>query len=648
MTCQKVDGFRVSAGRKEHCPKDRVPNLPNKTTAPHRPPSTWVREFEGLLRLRETVLLQTDPEGVIRSILVSDPLGVSSLTGMLTGRSLAEVFDQETYSLLSAACRDAQRSNRTQELGCLFFGPDHSHWLSILINSAQHPRRKVCRFQIVLHDPAIRTRLRVCTRRDSTPIDRAIALGKLGTWEANFRTGEVICSERFLELSQALEPPISVRDLIWIAARGCYQSLFANLRKPQTQSFEEDIQLWASHGEPHIVHARTLGIADEPGLPSHMAGLIEDVTDQRNLESRSRNQATLLSSAEKLGNLGTWELDLQTGQVVWSGALFDILRVPRAADSSQSAYLRNLHPEDRARVPQILASAVCNSSECEYTWRYRACGDDWHVHRTLAVPVRNARGVPTHLVGVVRDITEQTRVEQELHRLSQSLMRARDQERRTLARELHESAGQSLAALKMTLGNLCEALPRKANRIRALVESCRQFTDETVREIRTVSYLMHPPMLDESGLVPAVRWYARGFADRSNIKVTVDVSEAFDRLHGGIEMTAFRLIQEALTNVHRYSGSRTARIRLARENGSVLIEIADDGCGLPRPTRSNPGFSEGVGIAGMRERIHELNGIFEIETAPGRGTAVRAIFPQRLAPPASSGRTIEASRRESK
>lgn len=220
-----------------------------------------------------------------------------------------------------------------------------------------------------------------------------------------------------------------------------------------------------------------------------------------------------------------------------------------------------------------------------------------------------------------------TRAEEQLHRLTQRLMRVRDEERRALARELHQSAGQSLAALKMALGNLREALPRKNRRALSLLESCAHLTEDTAREIRTVSYLMHPPMLDEAGLPLAVRWYARGFSARSNIDVTVGISEDFGRLPRDIETAIFRLIQESLTNVYRYSGSRNARILLARDGPYVRVEVSDAGCGLPRSTRRGARATVGVGIAGMRERVHELDGSFEIESFPGRGTTVRALLP---------------------
>jgi two-component system NarL family sensor kinase len=235
---------------------------------------------------------------------------------------------------------------------------------------------------------------------------------------------------------------------------------------------------------------------------------------------------------------------------------------------------------------------------------------------------------------MTRDVTEQKTAERELresemlHHLSQELMRARDEERRQVARELHESAGQSLAALKMTLGNLREALPKRNSAALSHLRSCVDLTNEAVREVRTISYLMHPPMLDEAGLASALRWYAKGFSERSKIHVDVEVSDDFGRQPQEIEMTLFRIIQEALTNIHRYSGSKVARIRLARDSGAVRAEVKDEGCGLTH-TMESPGSNHlaGVGIAGMRERVHQLKGIFEIDSVRGSGTTVRVILP---------------------
>lgn len=239
------------------------------------------------------------------------------------------------------------------------------------------------------------------------------------------------------------------------------------------------------------------------------------------------------------------------------------------------------------------------------------------LHPTSAVPVGAQKNVGR----------SQSTAEQELHRLTQRLMRVRDDERRALARELHQSAGQSLAALKMVLGNLREALPKRNRHALSLLETCYQLTEDTVREIRTVSYLMHPPMLDEAGLPLAIRWYAREFSARSKIDVTVGIPEDFGRLPRELETAIFRLIQESLTNAYRYSGSRNARILLAHCGPCIRVEVSDSGCGLPRSVLADTHSTVGVGIAGMRERVHELNGTFEIESAPRRGTTVRALLP---------------------
>lgn len=254
------------------------------------------------------------------------------------------------------------------------------------------------------------------------------------------------------------------------------------------------------------------------------------------------------------------------------------------------------------------------------------------------VSVRARRPV---LSGSLKDqVPKPTRLEQELHDLSCRLMRVRDDERRALARELHESTGQTLAALKMTLGNLRDSFPRKRGRASSLIESCCELTEWAIREIRTVSYLMYPPMLDEAGLPSAVRWFARGFSERSNIAVTVDIPEHFDRLPQEVELTIFRLIQESLTNVYRYSGSATARICLTPEEDFIRVEVSDAGRGICSDQRS--GYAIGVGITGMREQVRCLNGVFEIESAPGRGTTVRALFPDSHASgPVSNSRRLE-------
>jgi len=228
----------------------------------------------------------------------------------------------------------------------------------------------------------------------------------------------------------------------------------------------------------------------------------------------------------------------------------------------------------------------------------------------------------------VQDISRHMQIEGRLHQLSQELIRARDEERRQVARELHDSVGQSLAAIKMSLGKLRYSLPKKNAASHSILKGCVGLADEAVKEVRTISYLMHPPLLDEAGLSPALRWYARGFSERSSIHVAIDAPDDFGRCRPEVETTIFRIVQEALTNVHRHSRSKTAQIQLLRTTGEIRLEVRDQGCGLAPNIRGNGAAQpSGVGIAGMRERVGQLNGTFEIVSLPSWGTRVRVVLP---------------------
>jgi signal transduction histidine kinase len=223
---------------------------------------------------------------------------------------------------------------------------------------------------------------------------------------------------------------------------------------------------------------------------------------------------------------------------------------------------------------------------------------------------------------------ERTERETELHRVSRQLLHARDAEQRRIARDLHETAVQSMAALKMMLGRIANLIPKSNKQARLLARSTTEIADEIIREVRTISHLMHPPLLDEGGLYPALHWYARGFSERCGIEANLQMEEEFGRLPRDTEIAIFRVVQEALTNVYKHSGSPDAIIRVLRVNSDVRVEVEDHGRGM-QVISGSPGGKDvqlGVGTAGMRERIAQLNGVFEIKSVPARGTIVRAIL----------------------
>jgi len=222
--------------------------------------------------------------------------------------------------------------------------------------------------------------------------------------------------------------------------------------------------------------------------------------------------------------------------------------------------------------------------------------------------------------------------ERRMRDLSLRLLKMQDEEHRRIGRELHDSLGQYLAALKMGLDGTRNALAANLSTLRALdkLEECGELLDLSIREVRTMSYLLHPPLLEECGLKSAIPSYVEGFSRRSGIRVTLEIAPNFARLGDDAELALFRVLQEGLTNVHRHSGSSTARVRAELRDGVALLEIADDGKGMPGEARSELPCNAGVGLRGMTERMRQLGGELRMESS-ARGTTVRATIPQAVA-----------------
>jgi signal transduction histidine kinase len=223
------------------------------------------------------------------------------------------------------------------------------------------------------------------------------------------------------------------------------------------------------------------------------------------------------------------------------------------------------------------------------------------------------------------DITSRKRAEDAARSLSGRILTLQDEERRKIARGLHDSLGQYLASLKMNL-DLLEA--GNGNREK-LASECSEIVEKCLTETRTISHLLHPPLLDEAGFGSAAQWFVDGFAQRSGIEVNIDLPPKLNRLHKDVEIALFRALQEGLTNVHRHSGASAVDIRVLVDTEQVLLEISDNGRGIPKKQLAQLSAGNGatsVGIAGMRERVRELRGSFEIKS--GRtGTKVILAIP---------------------
>jgi signal transduction histidine kinase len=216
---------------------------------------------------------------------------------------------------------------------------------------------------------------------------------------------------------------------------------------------------------------------------------------------------------------------------------------------------------------------------------------------------------------------------EELRELSARILHAQDEERRRIARELHDGAGQLLAALSMEAFNLASERDRLSSRGASSLSSIESLVVQMTKDIRTMSHLLYPPLLDEVGLQSALKDYVKGFAERSGIQVSLDLPEAIERLDRDYELSLFRIIQECLTNIHRHSGSQTAGIRIVRDDGALILTVRDEGRGMaPERLSEIQSRGSGVGIRGMRERTLQLSGTMSIES-DGSGTRIQVVIP---------------------
>ena len=287
--------------------------------------------------------------------------------------------------------------------------------------------------------------------------------------------------------------------------------------------------------------------------------------------------------------------------------------------------------------------AIQKSVPFEMEFPLRGTEGSFRWFLTRVTPIRDQQGEIVRWLGTNTDIHAQRearealrshkeRLESEvakrtaaLKQLSAKLIRAQDEERRRLARELHDSMGQYLAAMSMSLAALVADTPsidkKRSDDLQNIIQLC-------LDEARTLSHLLHPPLLDEIGLNSAMKWFAEEFGNRSGIRVTLS-TECPSRLPGAVETMLFRVIQEALTNIHKHSGSPTAEISLRSNHSSVVLEVKDQGKGMPKEILERAGSQSsvvGVGLAGMRERVSEIGGNFQVNSGP-QGTRIRVSIP---------------------
>jgi len=406
---------------------------------------------------------------------------------------------------------------------------------------------------------------------------------------------------------------------------------------------EDEMRLRRADGEYRWFLVRTVPLRDQQGNIVKWYGSSIDIEDrkrtevalrssereQRHIAAQLERERARLVEAQEVAKIGSWEAELPSLNLIWSEQTHRIFETdPSRFDPTRPKFREFIHPEDGAKVDAAFVASLDKRSPC--TVEYRIVMPD---SRVKIVEERwrafhDEEGKPVRLAGTCRDITERVRAEEELRRLSGELLRSQDEERRKIARDLHDSTGQDLVALATMLGQLRESIPSAERKSRRLLSECKALSDKCIRDVRTLSYVLHPPMLDQAGLGDAIRDYVDGFTKRSGIRVELELSPRLGRMERGVELALFRVVQESLTNIQRHSGSQRAKIRIYR-NSNLTLEISDHSyaasANAPRGKEERR-FKVGVGIAGMQERARLIGGRLEIDST-SHGTTVRVTIP---------------------
>ena len=384
---------------------------------------------------------------------------------------------------------------------------------------------------------------------------------------------------------------------------------------------EDEMRLRRADGEYRWFLVRTAPLRDEQGNVIKWYGLSIDIEDRKRAESQSR---TLLDAVPQQIWSGPPDGTIDYCNERWRSYMGLGLEELRG-----NGWQSMLHRDDRERVLKAWHESVTNGTPYEQEEQHRGVDGTYRWFLARGVPLRDGQGRIVRWYGTNTDIEDRKHAEEELRRLSGQLLQSQDEERRRIARELHDSTGQDLVALATMLGQLRDSIPSVERKSRRLLSECKVLADRCIREVRTLSYLLHPPMLDEGGLEDAIRDYVDGFTKRSGIQVELEVSPRFGRMKRDVELALFRVVQESLTNIQRHSGSLQAKIRIDRNADNVTLEVSDKGRGISDSERKQTGgfpSGVGVGIPSMHERVKQIGGRLDVDSS-SRGTTVRVTIP---------------------
>lgn len=370
-------------------------------------------------------------------------------------------------------------------------------------------------------------------------------------------------------------------------------------------------------GEERLIGWRNTTLRDDAGRVTGTLSSGQDITEFRKAEERLREYERAVEGLDEV--IAVVDRDYRYRLANHSFLRYRRLRSGQVLGRTVSEVVGREFFEQRLK-PKLDECFQGNVIRFELRHTYPIVGER---HLSLAYfPVEGASGGVDRAVCILRDVTERKRAEEELNLLTNRLYMAEEEERRRIARELHDDLGQALVGLKLKVSLSREGV--QDERARAVLTETRDMVEGCLAKVRTLAQLLHPPELDALGLRAAIASYVEAFRERSGIDVKLELSPEFPMLPRTAERALFRITQECLVNVQRHSGSGKARVRVEMEPARAVLEIRDDGVGMQSNGKT------GVGLAGIAERVRQLNGTLEI-TSGAWGTLVRAVLPLGMA-----------------
>jgi PAS domain S-box-containing protein len=496
-------------------------------------------------------------------------------------------------------------------------------------------------------------------RRESEErLNLALEVGEIGTWDMDLATKTMFWSPGEYELFGYSPEECAPSWELW-KSRIHPEDLPLVLEQWETaKNNHKDLRMESRvrlpDGETRWIEGKARFFYDSGGAAYRIIGASRDITERKQTEERLRSgrqrllrevkgqRAALEQTAQKVATQAEL-LDLTNDAAFISDLENRITYWNRGAErlygwTKEEAIGRNaselLQTEFPVSYPDVL-SALRQKG----VWEGELCQTTQYGHRMVVASRwtyrRDPQGLPVGWLEINSDLTLQKQAQEAARRLSGRILQVQDMERRKLARELHDSLGQYLASLKVNIRSSLKNID--AERPRQLLTECVDILEQCLTETRTISYLLHPPLLDETGLGSAIRWYVEGFAQRSGIKVSLQIPDTIPRFSDDIETAVFRILQESLTNAHRHARTEKAQITLEIRPYTIMITVRDYGCGIsPDRLRSflERNVGVGVGLGGMRERARELGGTLTVTAGVGHlGTIISAEIPMMVREP---------------